>query len=174
MADLVTNILGKLSSYNFFNNLYPGVLFVFLLRNIYGIELEWKNWIEAISVCYFIGMIMSRIGSIIIEPSLKKFSIIEYISYSDYIKASNINTPINILSETNNTYRTLLAMSLFLLLLKIGTMVNVLCLSHGITFFQDYKEWELLIFLVILFGYSYKKQTKYIYKRVNEVLRQNS
>lgn len=174
MADLVTNILGKLSSYNFFNNLYPGVLFVFLLRNIYGIELEWKNWIEAISVCYFIGMIMSKLGSIVIEPGLKKFSVIEYISYSDYIKASNINTPINILSETNNTYRTLLAMSFFLLLIKIGIMVNVLCLSHGITFFQDYKEWELLIFLVILFGYSYRKQTIYIYKRVNEVLRQNS
>lgn len=174
MADLVTNILGKLSSYNFFNNLYPGVLFVFLLRNIYGIELEWKNWIEAISVCYFIGMIMSRLGSIVIEPGLKKFSVIEYISYSDYIKASNINKPINILSETNNTYRTLLAMSFFLLLIKIGIMVNVLCLSHGITFFQDYKEWELLIFLVILFGYSYRKQTIYIYRRVNEVLRQNS
>ncbi len=174
MADLVTNILGKLSSYNFFNNLYPGVLFVFLLRNIYGIELEWRNWIEAISVCYFIGMIMSRLGSIVIEPVLKNFSVIEYISYSDYIKASNINTPINILSETNNTYRTLLAMSFFLLLIKIGIMVNVLCLSHGITFFQDYKEWELLIFLVILFGYSYRKQTIYIYKRVNEVLRQNS
>ena len=174
MADLVTNILGKLSSYNFFNNLYPGVLFVFLLRNIYGIELEWRNWIEAISVCYFIGMIMSRLGSIVIEPVLKNFSVIEYISYSDYIKASNINTPINILSETNNTYRTLLAMSFFLLLIKIGIMVNVLCLSHGITVFQDYKEWELLIFLVILFGYSYRKQTIYIYKRVNEVLRQNS
>ena len=119
-------------------------------------------------------MIMSRLGSIVIEPGLKKFSVIEYISYSDYIKASNINTPINILSETNNTYRTLLAMSFFLLLIKIGIMVNVLCLSHGITFFQDYKEWELLIFLVILFGYSYRKQTIYIYRRVNEVLRQNS
>ena len=174
MADLVTNILGKLSSYNFFNNLYPGVLFTFLLRNIYGIELEWNNWIEAIVGCYFLGMIMSRLGSIVVEPVFKKFSIIEYISYSNYVKANNTDKIINILSETNNTYRTLLAMFFLLILFGVGIIVNKLCLSYGITFFQDYKEWELLIFFVILFGYSYKKQTAYIYKRVNEVLRQNS
>ncbi|MDR1720915.1 MAG: hypothetical protein LBR09_00750 [Endomicrobium sp.] len=33
---------------------------------------------------YFIGMVISRIGSIIVEPILRKF--MEYVDYSDYTK----------------------------------------------------------------------------------------
>lgn len=170
MMELLINILGKFSSYNFFNNLYPGVLFIYLLRVIYGIELVWNNWIEAISVYYFIGMIMSRFGSIIIETLLKKVALIKYVAYSDYIRANDIDPIINTLSEVNNTYRTLLAMFLCLLLFMIGTFLNEICLNNGVTFFQNHMDFGVLMLFVMLFGQAYIKQTSYIYKRVNEVL----
>ena len=109
MEKLLAQIVEKISSYNIVNNLYPGILFVYVLKIMFGTDLLLNNWFENLIVFYFVGMVLSRIGSIIIEPVMKKIKIIKYAPYQDYVKASSIDPLVATLSETNNTYRTLLS-----------------------------------------------------------------
>jgi len=78
------DLLSKISSYNILNNLFPGGVFVFLLKCVTPFNLNEKNIAIELIMFYFIGMVISRIGSIIVEPILRKF--MEYVDYSDYTK----------------------------------------------------------------------------------------
>lgn len=75
MEEILKQIVGRISSYNLFNNLYPGVIFCYLLKAILGINIISDNWFENLILFYFIGMVISRIGSVIIEPLMKKIRI---------------------------------------------------------------------------------------------------
>ena len=67
MEEILKPIIEKISSYNIFNNLYPGILFIYLLKFMFGINILSDNWFENLIVFYFVGMVLSRIGSIIIQ-----------------------------------------------------------------------------------------------------------
>lgn len=75
MDELLKQIVGKISSYNIFNNLYPGILFCYVLKIVLDINLLSNNWFENLILFYFAGMVISRIGSVIIEPIMKKIKI---------------------------------------------------------------------------------------------------
>ncbi len=153
--------LDKLSSYNFFNYLFPGILFVFLTKEISKYNLIQDNHFVGGFLYYFIGMIVSRVGSIIVEPILKAIKFINFKEYKLYIQASKLDSKIELLSEVNNTYRTLLSMlillSLELAYLKIKASFN---LTHDTTLY-------LATFIItLLFLFSYRKQTSFISKRI--------
>ena len=176
MEVVLKQIVDKISSYNIFNNLYPGILLCYLLKVIFGINVLSDNWLENLILFYFVGMVISRIGSLIIEPIMKKIRIkkkplLEFSSYSDYERASNEVPLVATLSETNNTYRTLLSCFICTLILKICVVVNQACVEKSFTFFQDNKDWIILILLIILFASSYVKQTSYVRKRVESIIK---
>lgn len=174
MADIVKQVVEKISSYNIFNNLCPGIVFVYLLEFMFGKNILSDNWFENLIVCYFVGMVLSRIGSIIIEPIMRKTKLIKYVPYSDYIKASSMDPLVDTLSEVNNTYRTLLSTLACAFVYKLGIVINEICLKNEITFLQENKDWILLILLVLLFIFSYVKQTAYVRKRVEFVLKREN
>lgn len=155
MEEILAQIVEKISSYNIVNNLYPGILFVYVLKIMFGTNLLSNNWVENLIVFYFVGMVLSRIGSIIIEPIMKKIKIIKYAPYQDYVKASSIDPLVDTLSETNNTYRTLLSTFICVFVYKLGASINEVCLKNKITFLQENKDWILLTLLVLLFVFSY-------------------
>ena len=74
-------IIEKMDSYNIFNYLLPGALFNYLFKQFFDMELVQGNIVENLFVYYFLGMIVSRIGSIFIEPICKKIKY-SYCSYS--------------------------------------------------------------------------------------------
>lgn len=39
MEEILKPIIEKISSYNIFNNLYPGILFIYLLKFMFGINI---------------------------------------------------------------------------------------------------------------------------------------
>lgn len=39
MEEILAQIVGKISSYNIVNNLYPGILFVYVLKIMFGTNL---------------------------------------------------------------------------------------------------------------------------------------
>ena len=171
MEELLKQITDKISSYNIFNNLYPGALFCYVLKFMFNTNLLLDNWFENLILFYFVGMVLSRIGSLIIEPimkqiKIKKKSILQFSSYSDYSEASKEDPVVAILSETNNTYRTLISCFICTLVVKICIVVNEALVKLKFTFFQDNKDWIILILLIILFIFSYVKQTSYVCKRV--------
>ena len=164
MEEILAQIVEKISSYNIVNNLYPGILFVYVLKIMFGTNLLSNNWFENLIVFYFVGMVLSRIGSIVIEPVMKKIKIIKYAPYQDYVKASSIDPLVGTLSETNNTYRTLCAGFLLILIIKgIKELVNYFNLQTGIMYTI------VIIFGFILYLLSFKKQTGIIVKRVDKV-----
>lgn len=160
----MTNILDKISSYNLFNYFLPGILFVVITNNLTSYSLIQEDIIIGVFIYYFIGLIISRFGSLCIEPALKKLHFLKFAKYKDFISASKKDSSIEILSEANNMYRTFTSMFILILLLKMYEFLEAV--------FVIEKEWIIyvtIILLAMMFIYSYKKQTDYIRNRINIV-----
>lgn len=154
-------ILDKISSYNLFNYLLPGILFVIIANKFTSYSFIESDLIIAAFVYYFIGLIISRFGSLIIEPILKKISFLKFADYRKFVSASKKDTKINLLSESNNMYRTFCSMLILLVLLKFYDLIEMK--------FQILNSWSPYILigsLLLMFFYSYRKQTAYITKRI--------
>ena len=164
----MNELLGKISSYNLFNYLFSGVLFVVLLDAFTSYSLMQEDWVIGLFLYYFIGLLVSRIGSIIIDPILKKISFIKFkeFEYKDYVTASKQDSTIEILSEVNNTYRTLVAVCVSLLSLKVYELFR---LKFPVTSSQQ--VYFLLVFLLIMFLFAYRKQSAYITRRIEANLK---
>lgn len=110
---------------------------------------------------YFIGLVISRVGSIVIEPLLRRISFVHFDDYKSFVVAAKADDKLELLSEVNNTYRTLCSLFMLLILLKlyefIETMLPVL---------SKWNVFILLVMLFIIFLLSYRKQIEYISKRV--------
>jgi hypothetical protein len=159
--DSIKDILDKISSYNIFNYLLPGILFVFLTKEITGYNLIQENNLIGAFLYYFIGMVVSRFGSLFIEPFLKKVRFLKFSDYKSFVIASQKDNKIELLSEVNNTYRTILSMFLLLIFEKIYLLVKTYYgLQHETTLII------LTLFITMLFLFSYRKQTNYITKRI--------
>ena len=81
-------ILDKLSSYNLFNYLLPGIIFVVVASNVTHYDFIQDDIVIGVFLYYFIGLVISRFGSLVIEPILKHFSFIQFADYKDFIAAS--------------------------------------------------------------------------------------
>ena len=155
------DFIDKLSSYNLFNYLFPGVVFVVLAKELTGYSFIQQDVILGFFLYYFIGLVVSRIGSLVVEPLLKWTSFLKYADYKDYVSATKKDERLELLSEVNNTYRTLCACFGLLILLKlIEVLGKKFSIPHGWEFFI------LVVTLLVVFLFSYKKQTAYVKKRV--------
>lgn len=157
----VNSIIDKLGSYQILTNLFPGTFFGVGLSFFFNLEFQTKSIVEDLIIYYFMGVIINRIGSLFVEPILKKIHFLRLSSYSDFIFACKNDIKIDTLSEINNYMRSLLTSTLMLLL--IGGVQKKICES---IWFLDNWRLLLLIFISIIFMLSYRKQTSYIHKRV--------
>lgn len=154
----------KLEEYKIFNYLLPGIIFTYLLKYYVEIDIFQSNVIEMAFIFYFIGSVISRFGSVVIEEILKKIKFIKYSNYNDYINAVKKDDFIKKLLISNNTYRTLCAGFLLILIIKgVKALVNYFNLPTGIIYTI------VIIFGFILYLLSFKKQTGIIVKRVDKV-----
>lgn len=161
----MNEILNKISSYNLFNYLFPGIVFAVIISEWTDFCLIQNDWVKGIFIYYFLGLVISRFGSLIIEPLLKKTKFIRLTNYKDFVKASHKDKKIEVLSESNNMYRTLTSMFTLVLLMKIYLLVA--------ESFQWSKQIHWSVFtlgLTLLFLISYRKQTSYIKKRIKSIL----
>ena len=157
-------ILEKLDSYNILNNLLPGIVLNFLLERIIGVKIVEGNIIEDLFVFYFMGMVVSRFGSLVIEPICKKIKWVKYADYGEFVKASRKDEKVNVLSEVNNSYRTVFSVCIVVLIAKV-----YLILISKIRAFSKITDILILVIITILFAVAYKKQTKYVASRVKKV-----
>ena len=82
------DLLDKLSSYNIFNYLLPGVVFVAISKSLTIYNFVQQDIVVGVFLYYFIGLVISRIGSIVIEPMLKW---IRFVKFSDSITNSTLS-----------------------------------------------------------------------------------
>jgi len=154
-------LLEKISSYNLFNYLLPGILLVVASDAWTKYNFVVDNIMLGAFVYYFIGMVVSRFGSLVIEPILKKVTFLNFSKYSEFVGVSNEDNKLEVLSEANNTYRTIVAMLVLLIGLKVYGWLEGK--------FVVFAEWNLLILillLLVMFLFAYRKQTEYITKRI--------
>lgn len=159
----MSELLNKISSYNFFNYLLPGIVFSELVNKFSSFSFKNNDIIIYLFICYFLGLILSRIGSIMIEPIYKKINIIKYAPYSEYLKAKDKDNGINILMEQNNLYRTLCGIPILLFIFKLY--------DFFIYKMKGFEQWSWLIInilLLIIFSFAFHKQTKYITNRIRK------
>ncbi len=154
-------LLDKLSSYNIFNYLLPGVIFVLLSRETIHYPLAQVDILTAAFMYYFVGMVVSRFGSIIIEPILKRLSFVRFEDYNRFVAAKKRDEQLELLSEVNNTYRTLCSLFSLLLLLKLYGKI-----AERFPWLKEWHATALAVLLLILFLFSYRKQTSYVTKRI--------
>jgi len=157
----MNDLLNKISSYNLFNYLFPGVLFAIIATKwtIYDFTID--NLFLGAFLYYFIGMTISRIGSLWIEKLLKKSKFVKFSDYKDFVQASKKDSQLNLFSQINNTYRTIAALGLCLLLVKVYSDID-----SNIEIPEMITSVGLLIFIVVVYLLSYRKQTDYINKRI--------
>jgi len=155
------SFVNKISTYNIFNYLFPGVVFLTLLAKLTTYDLDFGGILQTLLVGYFVGLVISRIGSIILEPIFKLTRIIKRGDYSDFVKASKNDEFVSTLSEIANMYRTL------------SSMIFCFVFAYGYSILMNKDAYinaiEILIGLVLLFFlfvFALKKQSDYVSKRV--------
>ncbi|HAS6111664.1 hypothetical protein [Vibrio atlanticus] len=154
-------LISKISSYNLFNYLFPGALFVVLLEQLTVFSLKQEDIVLSVFFYYFIGLVISRLGSIVIEPLLKLFRVVKFAEYANYVAASKIDELIVTLSEQNNMYRTLCSVMLCLGGAKLWEVY-----ASDFPWLSENFETLVIIVLGALFVLAYRKQTAYISSRV--------
>ena len=171
MEDIIKSISSKISSYNIFNNLLPGIVFCVTITKLTRFNMVVDSILEQLFIWYFSGIVISRIGSLLIEGLLKKIKIkgtpyLNFADYKQYVSAAEAKPFIVTLSETNNTYRTIIA-----LIISVGVVYLYDDLLYD-WFAQNFAAGNKLtillagVLLIFLFVKSYKKQTDYIRKQV--------
>lgn len=157
----MNHLLDKISSYNIVNYLLPGALFAVFATRLTAFNLLQSDVVTGAFTYYFIGLVISRVGSLLVEPALKKLGVVKFAPYEDFVTASAADSKLEILSEVNNMYRTLASMTLCLLAaMAVDTILASVPRLHSVFVYV------LVILLAILFVLSYRKQTGYISKRI--------
>jgi len=157
----MNELLSKLSSYNVFNYLLPGIVFAVLASETLHYSVPQRDILTSAFLFYFVGLVVSRFGSLVVEPLLKGLSFVKFADYKDFVAASKKDSQLEVLSEVNNAYRTLASLFSLLLLLKLYMKLE--------NRFPYLKEWDatgLAVLLLVMFLFSYRKQTSYITRRI--------
>lgn len=159
------DILQKISSYNIFNYLFPGIVFTEVAKEFLGVHLPPHGVVELFFIYYFVGLVTSRIGSLALEPLVKRLKIVSQVPYTTFVTASSKDPKLELLSETNNTYRTLAAGFLILLLSDLARW-----LVRGVGLELQPRTWGTLglVGLATLFVLSFRKQTRFVADRARQ------
>lgn len=172
-------LINKISSYQLFNSLAPGIVFNFMLPKVLNINiLEDVSIIEKLIMCYFFGILIGRIGSLIVEPVLEKTKIVRRANYKDYVSAEKVDSEIKVLSEVNTMYRNM-ATVFFVLLVILGIQFifgdnAILIIEMFKANFMNNTKIYISISSFVLLVLAYRKQTNYITKRIEQALKKDA
>lgn len=157
-------LLERISAYDLLGNLIPGaVLYALLCRHVGHSLID--NVLVEIAVCYFLGLVAGRIGSLLIEPLLEKLKLVKKRDYSEFVAASRKDPKIETLSGVRNMYRSFIAvLAIYAVLLVIGWLLETFPATGPCVKIMG------VILLILLFFFSYRKQTGYVNDRIKEQL----
>lgn len=150
--------MDKLENYNILNYLVPGVIFGALLNYLIGQNIYDNIAFVALIEYYFSGLVLSRIGSLIVSPILQKTKIIKKMEYRRFVEQEKNDDKMTLLQREANQYRTYIATFLSLL------MVQVYNIFTGNT--EKWVSIICFIALIVLFILSYRKQSQFIVARI--------
>jgi hypothetical protein len=157
----MAELLDKISSYNLFNYLLPGVLFTVVASKLTHYSFLGYEVVVAAFLYYFIGLVVSRFGSLVLEPLLRSTGLVKFADYKSFIAACKKDPKVELLSEVNNMYRTLCSLFVLLLLLKLYEQLGLRW-----PLLERFHVIVLIVLLFVMFAFAYRKQTEYVKKRI--------
>lgn len=161
----MTGNFGKLSPYEILNNLLPGILLCGSICWLFGIRIQIDTVFSAVfasCLVYTSGLIMSRVGSLLLAPIARETGFIVW--SQKFYEVEERDGKLAILLRDMNMYRTLSTTFLFLTVLSIVSWISqqeqwsTWVWSFGVTFG--------LALTFVIFLFSYRKQSKAIYRRI--------
>lgn len=161
------DIIKKISQYNLFNYLLPGVIYSIMVEySSSNFSFIQDDIIITLFVCYFLGLLISRFASLVVKPLVELIGLIKFKSYPEYLAAEKVDPKLDTLSEQNNIYRNMLAMVLFYAL-----TIGYEFIWKKYTWVYEYGNWVLLGLLALAFFFAYKKQTSFITERIDKAMK---
>lgn len=167
--EILKLIIDKLSQYNFLTNILPGTVLCIILKSLVGYDLIPDDYYQAGIVFYFVGMVNSRVGSLVIEPILKAISWVKFAPYSEFLRAEKEDAKLTILSQENNVFRSYIS----LMFISILGYIYKNC-SLDLRLSLNNESLVLIVILFVLFLFAYKKQTSFVRKRVENFIKNKS
>lgn len=162
-------IIKAIPVYNLLTNLIPGTVLAILLKFCVDgcdiFSLTNNIWILTV-ILYFLGIINSRISSLVFEPIIKKLKIVRYVSHKDFTDAelNDASGKLTQLSQMNNEYRSYLSIFVIVIIIKLIFLCSVIK-----DFITDNMCWVVLGLGFLLFLFSYRKQVSYIASRISQL-----
>lgn len=167
--EILKIIIDKLSQYNFLTNILPGTVLCIILKYLVGYDLIPNDYYQAGIVFYFVGMVNSRVGSLVIEPILKAISWVKFAPYSEFLRAEKEDAKLTILSQENNVFRSYIS----LMFISILGYIYKNC-SLDLRLSLNNESLVIIVILFVLFLFAYKKQTSFVRKRVENFIKNKS
>lgn len=155
--EILKLVIDKLSQYNFLTNILPGTVLCIILKYLVGYDLIPDDYYQAGIVFYFVGMVNSRVGSLVIEPILKAISWVKFAPYSEFLRAEKEDAKLTILSQENNVFRSYIS----LMFISILGYIYKNC-SLNLRLSLNNESLVLIVILFVLFLFAYKKQTSFV------------
>lgn len=179
MEEIAKSVVDKITSYNIFNNFFPGIIFCYIVRHTTRFNFATGEIWEKLFIYYLIGMIISRIGSILIEKILKSIKVknketkkkepfLKFEEYEDYVEASENSPFIKTLNESNNAYRTIISVFVMVIIVKLYDWLLYDLIDQSGAVGNNIVFIIVCILVTTIFVFSYRKQTTYISSRVNK------
>lgn len=175
------------------NNFLSGVCFYVFINEFTIWEIDIDNDVVLVWLLYFVGIIISRVGSLLIEPTLKTIPYISIMQtvdsngnnsrkiklekfllfkpYRDFIEAERVDKKIDTLSAINNIYRSMISVCFCVLIVKIYEIT--LHGSFSVMLNGNLEVFLGAILLMIFFSFSYRKQTSYVVERIEKSLKKH-
>lgn len=143
------SIANNISSYNIIANFIPGMISIIGMKYFSNFDITHLNNLWVVVLAYFVGLIINRLGSIVIKKPCNILRCCKQQNYKLFIEAEKKDSKISILSETSNMYR---------------SFATIFLIAICICFYKNISSMNMLPFLLgfALFLYSYIKQQKYI------------
>jgi len=162
MTELMKELFGKFTRYDWFTTLLPGLFFVSLAEKFGAMNMEANSLLEKCGLIFFCGLVSSRIGASVVEPvfKIKRFKL--WGEYGDYMSFREKDPKgADMLVTNSNWFRSLIGM---VLLLGVSYFFNCFCLKFDIA--SVWKRCAILVCLLFLFGDSYRRQLVFIQGRI--------
>lgn len=106
MNDIINSLFNKLSAYQLLSLMLPGASLLGTLKFIFTIDIKVNEniwWFLLAS--YVVGIILSRIGSLLIEEVFKKMGFIKGYNVGNYIAKRKEDDMVETLLSFANLYR---------------------------------------------------------------------
>lgn len=166
--DIISPLLERISRYNIFNYLIPGSALVLIFKYYIGYTIPTMELYEAMLLYYLVGLVNSRIGSLVLRPLLTRIKPFQVKPYGEYLEAERKDPKIQDLMIDNNMYRSFVSVFLISTIGYLCGLVN--CSSISSCSVTPHLARLLgLLLLCVLFICAYRRQTRFIADRINNI-----